>query len=191
MSSGGRPIWMILFGLSALLNVLLCMGVVGMAVSPEPGTSRIAAETSDKKVAELEEKAKRRDQEVQKLTRQLDEANARVAASSGTERTPRRPANRPPPVQQPDFVPANVSFKHDEFTSGLRAIGEIANRSGKSYDLASFAITVYGENGEVLDVGYINVTNFAAGQTRTFEVNFLEPSARRMKRYRIQFESGF
>lgn len=86
------------------------------------------------------------------------------------------------------FYVKNVTFRHDY--GMLNIIGEMSNNSGINYTLANFIISLYDDDGNLLGIGYINISNFLNGQTKAF--NGLAQVGERAKyKYKIQFENGF
>ena len=85
------------------------------------------------------------------------------------------------------FVYKNIKFKSS--MGMIKAIGELTNNSGTDYSLANFIISVYDENGSLIGSGYINISNFLEGQTKTFNA-LIDAPISEIKKYKIQFENG-
>jgi uncharacterized Zn finger protein (UPF0148 family) len=94
-----------------------------------------------------------------------------------------------PSVSQAGFDYKNVSMS-SEFGI-LKVIGEVTNKSSTSYTLANFVVSLYDSNGKLIDTGYVNVSNLAAGQTKSFDAIFMGASPNQVDKYKIQFENGF
>ena len=95
-----------------------------------------------------------------------------------------------------DMIPAgngfycgNVSFRTG--TLGAECIGEITNRSGQSYQLANFVLSVYDEDDRLLETTYINISNIGNGVTKSFQTFLMNAPLSRVSAYKIQFENGF
>ena len=73
----------------------------------------------------------------------------------------------------------------------LKVMGEVTNNSGKNYTLANFVVTLYDENGGLIDTGYANVSNLADGETKSFMAPILGLSDDQVDKYKMQFENGF
>ena len=86
------------------------------------------------------------------------------------------------------FSYSNVSFK--EQLSMTIVIGEMTNNSNKDYTIANFMVSAYDNNGKLIGTGYINISNFSNGQTKTFE-GFVDADYNSISKYKIQFENGF
>ncbi len=87
-----------------------------------------------------------------------------------------------------NFVYKNVRFK--SFYAGyIEVIGEMTNNSGRSYTLANFIISVYDKNDNLLAIGYITISNFRNGQTKSFET-IIEANYNSISKYKIDFENG-
>jgi len=86
------------------------------------------------------------------------------------------------------FVYGNVSSRRPEY-GGFRVIGEITNNSGRTYQMATFTLSIYDSNRRLVDTAPILMMNFAAGATKSFDA-YVEtlPSGWDFK---IDFESGF
>lgn len=88
------------------------------------------------------------------------------------------------------FAYKNVSFKPSYFGSYIDVIGEITNYSRRGYQIAIFTISIYDQTGRLLGVGYILISNFNNGQTKSFETT-IEANYNLASKYKITFESGF
>lgn len=117
--------------------------------------------------------------------RQMDDDTARVR---DIVRTSNSAATSAPTAS--DFSWTNVSFREDETTSFVHAIGEIKNLSNQSFKLANFTMSAYDEGGKLLATTPFIVQNFRIGETKSFDTDFVDPEAKRLKTYRIQFENG-
>ena len=114
--------------------------------------------------------------------------------------TPKNPIPNQPRVTKPKAPrPTNPStnqnfdFKNVVLRSefgALRVIGEVTNKSGKDYTLANFGVSLYDEDGRLLDTGAAIVSNLANGQTKSFEAMFLGIQSSEVDKYKIDFENG-
>jgi len=86
------------------------------------------------------------------------------------------------------FVYKNVRFK-SSYAGYVDVIGEMTNNSGRSYTLANFMISVYDKNDNLLATGYITISNFRNGQTKSFETS-IEANYSSISKYKIDFENG-
>ena len=86
-----------------------------------------------------------------------------------------------------EFYYKNVSLQSDQYELGC--IGEIINKSGHNYTLVNFIISVYDDNGKLLDTSFINVSNIKNNETKSF-LTYLKVKAEAIKKYKIQFENG-
>jgi hypothetical protein len=86
------------------------------------------------------------------------------------------------------FIYDNVNLKTSYGTTEV--IGEMTNNSERNYQIANFIISLYDESGSLLGTGYINISNFSNGQTKTFR-GMLSGTYPNASKYRIQFENGF
>jgi|GEM_PF-2275447 len=87
----------------------------------------------------------------------------------------------------PAFAYANVSSRREEY-GGFRIIGEITNNSGRSFQIASFTLSVYDSNGRLVDTAPIVISNFAAGRTKSFDAH-VETLPEGWE-FKIDFENG-
>jgi len=86
-----------------------------------------------------------------------------------------------------NFYYKNVSFKSSlGFTD---AIGEMRNENNQDFTIANFIISVYSQSDELLGTGYINISNFRSGQTKSF-TGILDISPKGAFKYKIQFENA-
>ncbi len=86
------------------------------------------------------------------------------------------------------FAYSNVSFG-SSVSGFIDAIGEMVNKSGTSYTLANFMVSVYDASDRLIGTGYVMISNFANGQTKSFN-GVIEGDYSRVKKYKIQFENG-
>ncbi|HCC07267.1 MAG TPA: hypothetical protein DEP72_03745 [Clostridiales bacterium] len=86
------------------------------------------------------------------------------------------------------FIYKNTSFKQST-SIYAEAIGEMTNTSGKDYDYAFFTLSVYDENGALLETSSINIKNLKNNETKSFS-SILQTDKIKIKTYKIQFESG-
>jgi hypothetical protein len=87
------------------------------------------------------------------------------------------------------FVYKNVSLQ-ELYAGHFKAIGEITNNSGKSYDGAMFKISFYDKNGVLVSIGDILILSFRNGQTKSFDV-LVEGNHSKIDGYKIDFEGGY
>lgn len=92
------------------------------------------------------------------------------------------------PVVSDGFEFKNATLRSD--SGMIRVIGEVTNRSGKSYSVANFTVTLYDKKGKLLDTGHAIVSNLENGQTKSFEAPFTNVTTSEIDKYRIQFENG-
>lgn len=72
---------------------------------------------------------------------------------------------------------------------GTSCLGEIRNYSRKSYQVVTFDLSAYDENGSLLDVTKIIMTSFGNDTEKIFKVNLdVDPAA--VSKYKIRFDSG-
>jgi hypothetical protein len=69
-------------------------------------------------------------------------------------------------------------------------LGEIINTSGKSYDSVFIEITVYGDNGILLDTGSDGFSNFDKNSRRAFYMS-IAVDAKKVKSYKISTTSVY
>jgi hypothetical protein len=86
------------------------------------------------------------------------------------------------------FYYSNVSFKTGML--GPECVGEITNSSGRDYQIANFILSVYDQNGRLLETAYINVSNIDSGVTKSFQAFLLSTSMNEVAKYKVQFENG-
>jgi hypothetical protein len=73
----------------------------------------------------------------------------------------------------------------------LRVVGEVTNKSGRGYSMANLRVTLYDNNGKLIDTGNAIVSNIANGQTKSFEAPFVGVTTSQVDKYKIEFENGF
>lgn len=91
------------------------------------------------------------------------------------------------PESSLQFSHHNVSYSSDTF--GTEIIGELTNNSGVNYKIASFSISLYSKDGDLIDVVHFIINNFQRGQTRSFTATSLKIAPKGV-RFKIQLESG-
>jgi len=72
---------------------------------------------------------------------------------------------------------------------GTSCFGEIDNYSRKSYQVVTFDLSAYDENGSLLDVTKIIMTSFGNDTVKTFKTS-LDVDATAVSKYKIRFDSG-
>ena len=83
---------------------------------------------------------------------------------------------------------ARFSFRNFRYKGDGDFIGEMVNDSGQPYQAVYFTLSVYDENGGLIDTGAISISNFEAAQTRSFDV-YVEGVPSRFT-YKLDFENG-
>ena len=73
---------------------------------------------------------------------------------------------------------------------GTQCLGEMTNNSGRDYTLANFIVSVYDENEKLIETAYINISNFAKDDKKSFEALLIDSQASQIASYKIQFENG-
>jgi len=91
-------------------------------------------------------------------------------------------------VRSGDVVNANFSYKGLRRKLGRGFIGEMTNSTTKNFQLASFKLSIYDTNAELVDTTAIVITNFGVGETRSFDA-YVE-SVPPQFFYKIDFENG-
>jgi len=84
---------------------------------------------------------------------------------------------------------AKFSFKGFRHKGDGTFIGEMTNESNQNLQIATFTLSVYDRNAELLDTGAIVINSFGAGQTKSFEAYVEEVSGEFF--YKIDFENAF
>lgn len=69
-------------------------------------------------------------------------------------------------------------------------IGQITNKSGKSYEMAVFQLDIYSDKNELLDVLTIYIHNLSHGQTKGFKIISDKKITGHIK-YVISFDHGY
>lgn len=102
-----------------------------------------------------------------------------LTEEDSSDTTNRKPAGK-------GFFYENVSFK-----SGMinEAFGEMTNESRKDYQLVNFTLSLYDNDGKLLEVCYINMSNIFSGDTKSFTAYF-DTLISEISSYKIQFENG-
>jgi hypothetical protein len=86
------------------------------------------------------------------------------------------------------FYFKNVSIKSPEY--GFRTvIGEVVNRSSKSWNMVTFVLSVYDGSERLLATTNIIVSNIGAGDTKSWDAMLEDVSG--ISKYKVQFEAGF
>lgn len=86
------------------------------------------------------------------------------------------------------FFYSNVSISTGML--GTQCLGEMTNNSGRDYTLANFIVSVYDENDRLIETAYINISNFAKDDKKSFEALLIDSQASQIASYKIQFENG-
>lgn len=87
------------------------------------------------------------------------------------------------------FTFQNVTMKQ---TAGLiEVIGEVKNKGGSSYEMATFSVTLYKERGGIIDSQPANVTNLKAGETDVFKARFINIDPDKVEKYKVEYSHGF
>ena len=86
------------------------------------------------------------------------------------------------------FLYSNVSISTGML--GTQCLGEMTNNSGRDYTIANFIVSVYDENEKLIETAYINISNFAKGDKKSFETLLIDSQADQIASYKIQFENG-
>lgn len=88
------------------------------------------------------------------------------------------------------FYYSNVNFE-ESFSGLTRCYGEITNKSGNSYTLAFFKVSVYDLNGKLLAVGDIMISNLPNNDTVSFDAIIKDDGKiKGQYKYKIKFASG-
>ena len=85
------------------------------------------------------------------------------------------------------FYYKNVSLKQG--STEAEVIGEVTNKSGRSYRVATFKISVYDKQGKLLATSPLIMSNIGNQVTKSFFV-YLDTNVDRIAKYKIQFENG-
>jgi hypothetical protein len=85
-------------------------------------------------------------------------------------------------------VNAEFSYKGFRRGKGGNFIGEMTNDSLNSLQFATFKLSIYDSNAELLDTAAIVISNFGAGLTRSFEAYIEKVPSQYF--YKIDFENG-
>ena len=86
------------------------------------------------------------------------------------------------------FFFSNTSIKKGPM--GTRCIGEMANESSKDWTLVNFVVSVYDNDGALLETAYINMSNFKKGAKKSFQAFLINSTVDQIASYKIQFENG-
>jgi hypothetical protein len=103
--------------------------------------------------------------------------------------TARETAAATAPADGDGFSYSGVSFTDGGFIPKL--VGEVTNKSGKGYQLATFKVSFNDADKKLLGTADLAVQNLKAGQQKAFDALLLGVTVERVKSYKIQFESGF
>ena len=85
------------------------------------------------------------------------------------------------------FPITNFSYRTKAKTT--RCIGEITNDSEKNYSMAIFKLSLYDNNGVLMDVADISIRDFTAGSTRSWEAICMAPLTG-IAKYKVHLEMG-
>jgi len=89
------------------------------------------------------------------------------------------------------FYYSNVSFEKTSTSGFIRCIGEITNKSGNSYSLAFFKISIYDLNDNLLAVGDIMVPNLQDNDTVSFDTLIKDSGkVKDQLKFKIRFSQG-
>lgn len=125
----------------------------------------------------------------QQMQRDMEQAERQTDAQMALIDRSVRSSSNAPAANSQSFDYKNVTVKSDY---GLtRVIGEVTNKSGRSYAAAIFVVTLYSTDGKLLDTGNAAVSNLGNGDTKSFEAPFVGVPHDKIDKYKIQFESGF
>jgi len=86
------------------------------------------------------------------------------------------------------FIYDNISFGSQLGMTEI--IGEMTNDSGQNYSLINFLLSVYDQDRNLLATGYINISDFENGETKSFS-GLIDIDVNKIAKYRIQYDSGF
>ncbi len=86
------------------------------------------------------------------------------------------------------FIYDNIRFRGQLDMTEI--IGEMTNDSGQNYSLINFMVSVYDKDSNLLATGYINISDFADGETKSFS-GLIDIDFNKIAKYRIQYDSGF
>ena len=98
-----------------------------------------------------------------------------------------------PPHQ---LVTAGAGFSHHNVSiTGSAAlpkiIGEMLNRSGRTWKIASFEISIYGGAGGLVEVAEVHIENFSDGDERSFWTTLFSVKPSQAAKFKINFMGGF
>jgi len=175
------------------LGGVLCLAVALLGAAAQ--VSREEFEELQKKVTELE-KATRYNKanmgllkgRIERLEEHLEaqsKAQDQGARSDQRRTTPAEPAGEE--IRSGGFSFRNITYRAGAL-GGSEFIGEVTNKSGKSYTFVSFTLSVYDLNGKLIDTTPVLVTNIQNGQTKSFSADFLRDLPSHIK-YKIDFEN--
>ena len=94
-----------------------------------------------------------------------------------------------------DKIPAGSGFFYSNTSItagplGTQCVGEMTNNSDRDYTLVNFILSVYAGNEELLGTAYINISNFAKGDKKSFQGFLIEIKKSQIASFKIQFENG-
>jgi len=87
-----------------------------------------------------------------------------------------------------DFYYKNVTFKSGVVLGSVRVIGEMQNKSGKTFTVIWFRISAFDVTGKLLEVDNFSINDFEKGTTRSFEANLTDTIVDQVASYKIQVE---
>jgi hypothetical protein len=92
-------------------------------------------------------------------------------------------------------IPSDQGFEFKNVTtrrdfSILKVLGKVTNKSGRSYSVANFTLTLYDRSGKVLDTEYSSVSHLPNGATKSFEIPVVGAWGDEIGRYKIEFRNG-
>jgi hypothetical protein len=90
-------------------------------------------------------------------------------------------------------IRGGFSYQNVKLTKSMdmvKVMGEMTNGSGKNFRAASFIITFYDQEGQLLETGDILINNFSDGQTKPFTAYMENLIYESVHRYKIEFDFG-
>ena len=89
------------------------------------------------------------------------------------------------------FIVSNVSYQEYQYVDGTKVYGEIKNNFGQDLQIANFTVTFYDQEGNILDVGSLGLSDWKSGSKKTFKVIVDEQLEGKVARYKVQYDGGY
>jgi len=94
---------------------------------------------------------------------------------------------------EPGFILKSVEFEENDFMGVIQIGGEMLNETDNNYQIAFFTIHFFGQDGNKIDEGMLQIQDFRAGQEGEITGMFMPETKVNIDDlvYKIEFSHGF